>query len=188
MAVSDPTAKNFAATDISITVGGLPCIVATGSTPSSLSCYLQNNTDNTPILVAGSLTPLVSIKNIGIAGLKSGVNPLTVNLVATSLSIASGGANGGILITLVGQGFPLDKTKITITVCSKQATIKSVTNINAQFYLPSCGNIGNSTVIVAVGSQNDSSLLFNYLTAAIAAPIISSLNPPSANPGVKGTL
>ena len=154
----------------------------------SLSCQLKKNTDNTPTLVAGTFTPIVSVKNIGILGLKSGVNPISVNLVATSLSVASGGNNGGILITLVGKGFPLDKSQMSITICSKTATIKAISNIDAQFYLPSCASTGSNPVTIAVGSLNDSSLNFSYVSASQVAPTILSLNPPTANPGVKGTL
>lgn len=188
LAVTDPAGKAFTVSDISIKVGGQPCVIAPGSTTTALNCYLQNNTDGTPTLVAGTFTPIVSIKNVGIVGLKSGVSPITVNLVATSLSLASAGNNGGVLITLLGKGFPLDKSKITITICSKTATIKTISNTNAQFYLPSCANTGSSQVTITVGTLTDTSLSFNYITALSAAPAIASLNPASANPGVKGTL
>ncbi len=104
-----------------------------------------------------------------------------------ALSVTTGGTNGGILTTLSGKGFPLDKKSINITVCSKLATIKSINNINVQFYLPACATTGNQTVNIAVGSVTDTSLSFNYTTAS-GAPTINSLNPISANPGVKGTL
>ena len=60
------------------------------------------NTDGTAILVAGSVTPVVAIQTYGIAALQSGVSPLSVNLVASSLSTSTGGDNGGFLISLNG--------------------------------------------------------------------------------------
>ena len=87
------------------------------------------NTDSTPTLVAGDVTPLISLDQFGIAGLASGVNPLSIPLNTNSLSSTTGGNNGGYLITMAGTGFPLDKSKITIEICQKQATIKSINNI-----------------------------------------------------------
>jgi hypothetical protein len=84
----------------------------------------------------------VSVEEYGIAGLGNGVSPLTVNLVASSLSVTSGGNNGGFLITLNGAGFPLDKSDMELTLCNKKATIKSINNIQTIFYVPSCATTG----------------------------------------------
>ena len=89
------------------------------------------------------MTPIVEIYPYGIANLASGVNPLNIAFVASSLSVATGGNNGGYLITVFGQGFPLDKTKMTISVCGAQATITTITNIKADFYVPACGSLGS---------------------------------------------
>lgn len=43
-------------------------------------------------------------------------------------------------------------------------------------------------MIVEIGSVSDKSLNFTYKPAETTAPIIYSLNPASANPGVKGVL
>jgi hypothetical protein len=149
---------------------------------------MQKNTDNTPILVAGSLTPLVYIKPHGFANLANSVTPPSVNLVATSLTITSAGNNGGILVSLVGSGFPVDKSQMSITICGNSATIKSINNIKADFYLPSCSSIGDQTITITVGSITNTDLTFNYVDGYTMAPTIFSINPPSANPGVKGTL
>jgi hypothetical protein len=68
---------------------------------------MATNTDSSPILVAGSVTPLVYINQYGIAGLKSTVSPLNIPMVANSLSVTTGGNNGGYVISLSGHGFPL---------------------------------------------------------------------------------
>ena len=149
---------------------------------------MQNNTDNTPILVAGGLMPLVYIKPYGIANLANGVTAPAVSLVATSLSVTSAGNNGGILVTLIGKGFPLDKSQMSISICGNLATIKTINNIKADFYLPSCSSTGNQTVTITVGSVTNTDLTFNYNDGTTTAPTILSINPTSANPGVKGTL
>jgi hypothetical protein len=188
LALSDPTSIGFVTADISVSVGGLPCAVDGGSSAVALTCTLQTNTDSTAILVAGSVTPVVAIKQYGIAGLASGVSPLSVPLTVTSLSVTTGGNNGGYLINLAGTGFPLDASKMTITVCGNKATIKTITNIRVDFYVPACTNIGAEMVTVAVGTLTDSSLSFTYTDGAATAPTITQLSPASANPGVKGTL
>lgn len=187
-ALSDPTTINFAPTSVSVSVGGQPCNVDGGSTLAAMTCTMSANTDSTPILVAGQVTPVISVPHYGIAGLASGVTPLTVGLSTTSLTTTSGGDNGGYLISLNGAGFPLDKSKITIEVCSKNATVKSVTNIKVDFYIPKCGTLGAQNVIVKVGSNTDNAQSFTYVDGSGTAPTITNLIPASANPGLKGTL
>ena len=117
LALSDPKAINFAVGSITISVGGQPCTVNGGSTLASMTCSMATNTDSSPILVAGSITPLVSVPPYGIANLANGVSPLSVSFSASSLSVATGGNNGGYLISLNGAGFPLNKKQMTISVC-----------------------------------------------------------------------
>jgi len=143
LALSDIKNKVFTHNDVTVQANGNPCAIDPASSITSLSCYVQNNTDTTPLLVAGTFTPLVTIKNIGIVALASGVSPLTVPLTILTLSVTSGGTNGGTLTSINGNGFPLEKNLINITVCSKLATIKSVNNIDVQFYVPSCATTGS---------------------------------------------
>jgi hypothetical protein len=56
-----------------------------------------------------------------------------VPLVVSSVSPVSGGNNGGYFVNLIGSGFPLDKSQVSISVCGNLATIKSITNININF-------------------------------------------------------
>ena len=186
MGISDLTNAGFTSSDITITVGGLACSSVSGAI-SSLTCTMSTNTDSTAILVAGDVTPLVHINNYGIVGLQNGVSALSVSLVATSLSVVEGGRNGGYLIKLTGKGFPTDKSKISLTLCNKNATIKTITNIEAYFYVPSCDTNGASTLVITVGSLSDNSLSFTYKDPT-SAPVITTLLPASANPGIKGTI
>ena len=187
-ALSDPTTKNFPFSTITVTVGGQPCTLNAGNNLAQMSCTMATNTDSSPILVAGQVTPIVSIGQYGIAGLGSGVSPLTVNLVASSLSVTTGGNNGGYLISLNGKGFPLDKTKMTISICGNEATITQLSNIKADFYVPACSTLGVQTVTVTFGSLTDTSLSFTYTDAALTAPTITSLSPSTQNPAMKGAL
>ena len=186
-ALSDPTPTGFTSTDVSVSVGGKVCSSVSGAI-SALTCTLDTNTDGTPILVAGDVTPLISVGSYGIAGLASGVNPLSVPLTCSSLSVSTGGNNGGYLISMSGHGFPLNKDKISIKMCNNSATIKTINNIEVSFFVPSCGNVGNESVEVTVGSNTCSSLVFAYTDGSSTAPTISQLNPTSANHGVKGTI
>ena len=185
--LSDPTPLNFAAGSVSVSVGGQPCTTVSGAI-GSLTCAMATNTDSTPILVAGSVTPVISVDPHGIAALATGVTPLTVPLVASSLSTTTGGDNGGYLISLHGSGFPLDKSQISIQMCSKNATVKTINNIRADFYIPKCGTLGAQSVTITVGALTDSSLSFTYIDGSGTAPTITNLNPASSNPSIKGAL
>jgi hypothetical protein len=186
LALSDPAGLNFPLSDVTVSVGGLPC-TSVGGTLAAITCNMQANTDGTPILVAGQVTPLVAISQYGIVALASGVNPLSVNLVCTSLNVTTQGDNGGYAVKLTGAGFPLQTDQITIEICGKNSTIASANNLEVEFYVPSCATQTLETVTVTVNSIQDTSLTFNY-GAPSSAPTVSLLNPASANPGIKGTI
>ena len=188
LSLSDPTSLNFPVSSITISVGGKPCTVVGTSTLAALTCNMATNSDSSPILVAGAVTPLVYVTPYGIAGLKSTVNPLSIPIVANSLSVTSGGNNGGYLISLLGHGFPLQNSQISITICGSLATIKATNNIQVDFYVPACSTLGAFPVNIAIGTLTSTSLTFTYINGTLVAPTIISLSPTSANPGVKGTL
>ena len=187
LSLSNPS-NLFSLANVAVKVQGRPCTIDPSGNLTSFRCSIETNPDGSPILVAGSLTPEVYIKSYGIIGLKSGVNPLIIPLLANSLNINNAGNNGGVVIGLLGAGFALDNTKIEINICNKTATIKTLTNVRTDFYLPSCTAVGNQTITVKVNGLTNTSLSFNYSAASSVAPTILSLNPASANPGVKGTI
>lgn len=188
MTITNQLATVIPISAITVQVQGLPCAVDGSSTLASLTCTLSKNTDNSPTLVAGTFTPAVYINPTGYAALASGVNAISVSLVTTSLSVSTGGNNGGFYNVLTGSGFPLDKSKITITICGNTATIISSNNIQVHFYTPACASTGVQSVNVAVGSATSSSLTFTYTSGAATAPIIGSISPTSQNPAIKGIL
>jgi len=185
--LSDNQNVGLSLSSVSVLIGKSPCTSLTG-TFSSFTCTLPLNSDTTPLLVAGTVTPLIAVAGYGIAPLSSGVNALSVPLVVSSILATSGGNNGGYQLTISGSGFPLQASQVSITVCSNSATIKSSTNKLITFYMPSCGVVGTYPVNVVVGSLSDSSLSFTYNDASGSAPTIFSLSPTSANPGAKGVL
>ena len=188
LALSDPMGLNFGISAITVTVQGRPCSVNAGSTAGQLTCNMAANTDSSPIIVAGIVTPVVSIAPYGIAKLANAVSPFSVNFVVSSLSASSGSSNGGYLISLNGAGFPLDLAQISITLCGNLATITTVSNIKADFYVPACSSLGAQTVTVAFGALSDTNLSFNYITTAGSTPSIVSISPSSHNPAIKGKL
>lgn len=146
----------FKLANVTVKVQDRPCTIDQSGNLTSFRCNLEANPDGSPILVAGSLTPEVSIKSYGIIGLKSGVSPLMIPLLANSLTINNAGNNGGVLIGLLGAGLALDKTKIEINICNKTATIKTISNVRVDFYLPSCNAVGNQTITVKVNGLTNS--------------------------------
>lgn len=177
-----------ATSGITIKVQGLPCTINPSSTAAAITCDLTSNNDNTPILVAGSFLPEVYVNPYGYAAFANAVSPINVALNPTSLAVSSGGNNGGYYNSLIGAGFPSDKTKISITVCGKVATIISSTNQKVQFFQPSCPTQDSQSVNVQVGSLTHSSLSFSYNDGSTAAPVITSISPTTQNPAIKGVL
>jgi len=119
----------------------------------------------------------------------------------------TGGNNGGMIFSIVGTGFPLSTNQISITICNRSATIISVTNTQVDFVVPACPNIifrtnitnstnttnntiisVNRTITVTINSVSDTSLNFTYTNGSLTAPLITSVSPTSANPGVKGII
>jgi hypothetical protein len=126
--INDITNLQFTSSDVSVTVQSRSCVVDTTTPITALECALPTNLDGTPILTAGSITPIVSIANVGIAQITTGVVPPATALTATLVSPSTGGNNGGIEVTITGNGYPNDIKKVTVTICSKNALISSVTN------------------------------------------------------------
>ena len=198
LALSDPQSLNFTISDVKITVQGHLCRINPSSTISSISCTMATNTDSSPILTAGSMTPLVYVNPYGIANLSgatvsrrlltAAVSPLNVPLVASSLSSTSGGNNGGYIISLHGSGFPQDKSQVSISICNSQATIEAINNIKIDFYVPACNSLTAQTVTLTFSSLTDSSLTYTYIDASSTAPTLSSISPTSCNPALKGAL
>lgn len=109
-----------------------------------------------------------------------------IPLIVSSINSTSGGMNGGTINKVFGSGFTMDISQISITVCSKLATIKSSTFSQITFYMPSCEAAGNYTLSVTVGSTNTSSIIYQYL--APIGPTILYITPSSSNPTAKKTL
>lgn len=196
LAISNPTSVSVTQSSVSILVQGLPCTITGTFDLSSLTCTLTKNADNSPLLIAGDVTPQVYIAPYGLVGLDDGVaftgrrllitvTPITVPLVTSSMTKTTGGDNGGYLNTIVGSGFPLDKSQITVSLCGKDAIIQDVNNIQVIFYVPSCDTLGSKTVTVTVGALTSTSLSYSYTSGSSSAPIISSISPNSLNPGLK---
>ena len=158
------------------------------STLTSLTCAIKKNEANGPTLVAGSMTPIVFLKGIGIVKLKPGVTPIQVSLITTSITSASNGNNGGYEATITGSGFPLDSSKINITLCGKKATVKSIQNTNLKIIVPSCASVGAQALSITLNGLTNTNLQFAYTDASATAPTITSVTPSSSNPAMKGKL
>lgn len=91
--------------DLTVTIDGKSCTNLVG-TLANFTCDLPKNTDNTPILSAGSHYPVVTIKGMGTADRDALVAAIIVNFDLTSSNPSTGGNNGGYSIVIAGVGFP----------------------------------------------------------------------------------
>lgn len=107
--INNPLTINPILTDLTVILNDQKCINLVG-TFVSFTCDLPINVDNTPILVAGSYFPSVTLSNIGELLIDPGVNPIIIPFYFTSISNAIGGLNGGYEVTIVGKGFPLNSS------------------------------------------------------------------------------
>lgn len=186
-AISDPTLKILTANDVKVTVQGKTCTVDTNTPISALTCQLPvTGTGSLALVASSSVTPLVWVRDYGIAALASGVSPFVVPLMVNA-PIVTGGTNGGYFISLTGKGFPTNPDDISITLCSAKAAINSTTSTQVDFYVPKCNTNGSQTITVKVGGITDTSQSFSY-TDPVKAPTIMSISPTSANPGIKGII
>lgn len=103
--LSDPSSINAALEKLTVTIDNKPCNSLTG-TMTSFTCSLPKNTDNTPMLTAGTHYPVIKIDPLGYASIDMSIPAITVPFALTHVTPSSGSANGGYDVTLVGTGFP----------------------------------------------------------------------------------
>jgi len=77
----------------------------------TLTCKFSVNSAGNAALPFGSVKPLIHLSQIGYAKTSS-LSNINIPLILTSLTPSTFGVNGGIQATLVGKGFPLDKSGI----------------------------------------------------------------------------
>lgn len=106
MVITNPTTTTIVLSDLTITLDGQTCTNLVGAL-SNFTCDLPKNTDNTPIISAGSHYPIVTVKNIGTIEIDMmSVLPIISTFDLTSSTTTTGGNNGGYPITILGTGFP----------------------------------------------------------------------------------
>lgn len=124
LSLTDPAVINYSLKDTTVTLAGQLCTIGDTTQPiSNFQCSLPANTDSTPIITAGSYTPFVTVKQVGLVPAIPSVTAFAFPLTLTTLSLVSGGSNGGYSIILQGTGFPLISEMATITICGQNATI-----------------------------------------------------------------
>lgn len=187
LSLTDPSNIGYQLTDVTILIGGQPCAIINNAAPiGNFQCKLPVNADGTANVPAGSYMPTATIAQTGLVSAASSITAFNFPLTLTSLSMTSGGSNGGYVITLQGTGFPTNIASATITICGQQATIQSLTNINAQIIVPSCPT-GPTTVSISNGITTSNTLPFTYITTTPPATIYT-VTPQSYNPSLKGIM
>lgn len=187
LTLTDPMPIGYNLSDVTITIAGQPCTISNLASPiSSFTCQLPTNSDGTANIAAGSYFPVVSIAQSGSVPLVSSIAPFNFPLVLTSLSITSGGTNGGYALTLTGKGFPTNLQSATVNICGQQATITSINNINAQILVPTCA-LGLTSVSISNGVLTSNTLPFTYVSPTPPATIFA-VSPQSYNPSLKGIM
>ena len=140
--VSNPQNLPYGTDMIIATVDGQPCQILSGGTFTSFTCQLNQNTDGSPVLKAGDYNVNLVVMEVGILPFQAGVSPMNYQLEITNAGPASGGNNGGAIITIDGHGFPSNSADANIVLCGVNATIVSITNTQTKIIAPQCSNTG----------------------------------------------
>lgn len=150
------------ASDVTVTVGGVPCVVSGSVSDTSIMC----DVGDVPV---GTHTIDVRLKGKGKA-----VTSSTVQSLATisSFSPSSGSVNGEVILTITGNGFVTNS--IAVTVDGNNCTIVSVHETNISCIAPSHA-AGSVDVVVTSAGTTYPSETFTYSSAA--TPTVSSVTP-----------
>jgi len=158
--------------NIHVAINGRPCNV-TAATNSTIQCTIES-------LPVGNYSIATSIDGVG----KVISSPiLTSNAAVSSVSPISGGTNGGVLLTINGNGFPRTTTGLQVQVGSGTCSIVQTSPSQIQCTTPPQGSSPSTSniVITANGLAFPGSFTFSYSSGL--TPTISSINPTS---GVSG--
>lgn len=188
LSLTDPASVGYTLDQVTVTIAGQPCtIINPGSSSiSNFQCQLPVNSDSTPTIEAGTYMPEVGIQGIGLVPCMPAVTPFTFPLTLTSLNFTSGGSNGGYSLLLTGTGFPVNIKDANITLCGIPTTIVSISNIQAEVYVPQC-SIGVEDITIASSTEVSNALPFTYVSPTPSG-YIYSVSPQSYNPALKGIM
>ncbi len=188
LSLTDPALINYTLLDTTVTLADQPCtIINPATTPiTNFDCSLPANPDNTPIIEAGTYTPVVTVSQVGIVPYGPAVVSFDFPLKLNSLNITSGGTNGGFGLRLVGTGFPTTLADATVTICGVKATLVAVDNLNAHIIVPPCAT-GNTDVFISSPTRTSNVIQFNYVAPTPIGHIFS-VSPQSHNPSLKGIM
>ena len=163
---------NFGSSPV-VTVGATDCVV-TASTSSSISCDL-------PAVAGGDYAVVVLAPEFGLSN--SDVT-YESELTASSMSPLTGSFGGGSLLTITGTGFDTE-TDPTVTVCSADCAVVSVTDTEIQCRTPA--NSGSVTedcaVSVSQASGKSVDLADSFTYDDSLTPQVSSVSPQRGGTG-----
>jgi hypothetical protein len=177
--------------DLTYSIDNQPCSFVSGTTSDNIVCVVPKNSDTTGQIHAGEYTPVVMVRNTGIIPTGSSFVPVTVPLVlnATGPSPVDAPKSGGVPVKLKGHGYPYSLTDgtLTVTICGKTAKVTAVNNIEITVLAPSCtADLLPTNAVISYKSLT-ASIPFSY-NMALTAPVITSIEPTSASPVLKGFL
>ena len=163
---------NFGSSPV-VTVGATDCVV-TASTSSSISCDL-------PAVAGGDYAVVVLAPEFGLSN--SDVT-YESELTASSMSPLTGSFGGGSLLTITGTGFDTE-TDPTVTVCSADCAVESVTDTEIQCRTPA--NSGSVTedcaVSVSQASGKSVDLADSFTYDDSLTPQVASVSPQRGGTG-----
>ena len=172
------------ASTTSIKFAGSSCLITTINLPK-LSCSISKTASNQLQLEAGSHKPIIHIRNIGFTLYNTSLQSQFFPLNISSLNITNGSSQGGQVLKIIGNGFPLKPTNlISVKLGSTNCQILDVSNTAITIKTPS----KNDTSLISIAYNNQTSQYTGYNYDDSKTPIIMNLSPKTSSPSQKQIL
>ena len=171
------TGTNFGSnvSNLWVTVGSAPCTIQ-AVTSTEVTCTLGP-------LPRGPHSVSFSVNGVGLATIASGFSSLQSPRIINSVTPATGGVNGGTLLTIKGNGFHVDST--VVTVADRACVVSSVT-IDTIECSTGAAPAGQASLVVTSGGSSYDSTTFTY--TAEATPSVTSVSPTSGSTSTSVTI
>ena len=160
--------------EVIVMVGNESCIVLT-ATETNITCNLRG-------AVVGSHSILVIINgDKGHALFTSpGLQELTSEAALTSISPTQGSLNGGLTLTINGNGFDPQKSSTVVVIGQVLCRIK---NITTSLIKCTTGRQEEGSYLLTVTSKGHSFPTATFTANAMSTPVITSITPSEARSG-----
>ncbi|KAM3136087.1 hypothetical protein pb186bvf_011892 [Paramecium bursaria] len=163
---SEQTSTQLLLNQITIKYGGVKCYALNLTKTNNLfivNCLLETQ-DGKFICEAGDNIPIVDIYPIGVINVDSTVQPITQNIIITSVDPSVGSRDGGTFLTIKGDGFPIVNQNNDFQIKIGGSIVFPTTSNNHEINVVTNPYQGSSTIEIYFNNKTYSSdKFFQYV-------------------------